>query len=64
MILKFTRSLISDKIELLQKEAIWILEDLEKHYPSIAEIPVFADLALAICFLKIAMLEAILGEGK
>ena len=62
MILKFARSLLRDKIGLLRKEATWILEDLEKHYPRLAEIPVFADLALAICFLKIAILEAILGE--
>lgn len=64
MILKFARSLIRDKIEVLRKEATWILEDLEKYYPSLADIPMFADLALSICFLKIAILEAILGEGE
>lgn len=62
MILKFARSSIRNKIEALRKEATWILEDLEKHYPRLADIPIFADLALAICFLKIAILEAILGE--
>ena len=51
-------------IDGIKKEIWYLSEDLEKHYPSLADIPVFADLALAICFLKIAILEAIIGESS
>jgi len=62
--LKFFRSLIEDKIKSLQKELIWILEDAEKYYPSIIDIHPFGQLAINLCLLKIAILEAILGKEK
>jgi hypothetical protein len=64
MILKFFKSLLKDKIESLQKELLWILKDLEKFYPSMADITPYENLVIDVCLLKIAFLEAILGEGK
>ena len=63
MILKFIRSLIRDKVKQLENELLWILEDLEKFYPSMADIHPLENLAIEIRLLKIAVLEAILGES-
>ena len=63
MILKFIRSLIRDKIEALQKEILWILKDAEDYYPSLADLHPFAQLTIEIRLLKIAILEAVLGES-
>jgi hypothetical protein len=63
MILKFIRSLLRDKIESLQKELLMILKDLEKIYPSMADITPYENLVIDVCLLKIAILEAILGES-
>lgn len=63
MILKFIKSLLRDKIEMLQKEILWILKDAEDYYPSLADLHSFAQLAIKIRLLKIAILEAILGES-
>lgn len=64
MILKFVRILIQDRIEQLQKELLMIRADLEKYYPSMIDISNFEELAINIRLLKIAILEAIIGEGK
>ncbi len=64
MILRFARSLLRDKIESLQKELLMILKDLERIYPSMADITPYENLVIDVCLLKIAILEAILGEGK
>lgn len=64
MILKFIKSLLRDKIESLQKELLMIRKDLKGIYPSMADITPYEKLAIDVCLLKIAFLEAISGEGK
>lgn len=64
MILKFIRSLLKDNLEALQKELLMVLKDLERIYPSMADIHPYENLYIKLCLLKIAILEAILGEGK
>lgn len=58
MILKFIRSLIKDKLITLQIEHDTILTDNEIFDPWRKQ------MAIKFCLLKIAILEAILGEGK
>lgn len=64
MIPKFVRSLIRDKIKQQENEIIFIVEDCKKFYASMADLHPFTQLAIEIRLLKIAILEAILGEGK
>ena len=55
MALKFVRSLLRDKIESLQKELLMVLKDLERIYPSMADIHPYEDLFIKLCLLKIAI---------
>ena len=64
MIMKFIKSLLRDKIESLQKELLMVLKDLERIYPSMVDIHPYENLFIKVCLLKIAILEAILGEEK
>jgi len=72
MILKFIRSLIERKIKYLYYEQKMIMEDMEFwSIPRMSSAPpkvtygyTMRNLALSICDMKIAILEAILGEGK
>ena len=62
MVLKFVKGLVQDRIESLQKELVMIRNDLEKYYPGMVDLSPFEELAINIRLLKIAILEAIIGE--
>ena len=72
MILKFIRSLIERKIKQLYYEQKMIMEDMKFwSIPRMSSAPpvitfgyIMRNFTLKICDMKIAMLEAILGEGK
>ena len=64
MILKFVRSFLRAEIKHIENEIFMIIEDAKKFYPSMADFHPFMQLAIEIRLLRIAILEAILGERK
>lgn len=64
MILKFIRSFLKAEIKHMENEIFMIIKDAEKFYASMADLHPFTQLAIEIRLLKIAILEAIIGEGK